>query len=156
MIAKQAKEQERGANLIEFAVGAILFLTVLFGAIDWSWVFFQHQTILWRASDAARWASANKVDSTQVTNMVLCGSPTCTGSYSGFFQNAAVTVEHVQSSDVIDTITTVTRYYARVTVKNYKIQQLSPFLGQSFTGKPIIVAQPMECQDAAGDCTKWN
>ncbi|MBI5087254.1 MAG: pilus assembly protein [Acidobacteria bacterium] len=150
------RKRRAGAALIEFAVGSILFFIALLGAMDWALVFFQHQTILWRASDAARWASARTLDAAKVQNMVLCGAPDCTGSYSGFFEGATVAVDHVQTSDIIDDITTVTRYYARVTVSGYQVRQFTPFVGLRFTGRPIVAVQPMECQDAAGNCSTWN
>lgn len=143
--------------MIEFALGAMVFLVVLFGAMDWSWVFFQHQTILWRTSDAARWAAANRLDQTMVTNLVLCGTTAdCGDNQSGFFADATVNVQLVQRNDVIDTITTVSRHYAQVTVQDYQIHHFTPFLASTFTGKPIVVAQPMECQDPGGNCTAWR
>lgn len=148
--------RRKGAALIEFGLGATVFLVVLFGAMDWSWVFFQHQTILWRASDAARWASANRLDDRIVTNLVLCGTTgDCGDHQGGFFADAQVNVQLIQRNDVIDTITTVSRYYAQVTVQDYKIHHFTPFLASTFTGKPIVVVQPMECQKASGDCTDW-
>ena len=92
-----------------------------------------------------------------VTNMVLCGTTgDCGDSQSGFFADADIDVQLVQRSDVIDTLTTVSRYYAQVTVQNYQIHHFTPFLASTFTGKPIVVVQPMECQKASGNCTDWN
>lgn len=149
------RHSHHGASLIEFALTSGVFLVVLFGVLDWSWVFFQHQTLLWRASDAARWASANRLDQAAVRNIVLCGSAACDGGGGGFFDNATVTVEHVRTQDRIDSITNVVRYYARVTVSGYRIHQFTPIIGGDFTGRPIVVAQPMECQASSGNCQDW-
>lgn len=143
----------KGVSMIEFALGAVVFLIMLFGVMDWAWVFFQHQTLLWRASDAARLAAATRIDDkTAIENMVLCGSTTCSGSYIGFFTGARVDIEHVASADKVDDITSLTRYYAKVTISNYTIRQFTPFVGSTFTGKPIVVMQPMECLDKNGNC----
>lgn len=153
-----SRSRRRGANLIEFAIGGVVFFIVLFGVMDWAWVFFEHQTLLWRASDAARWAAANRLDQTMVRNIVVCGSPTCSGPPTGFLTGATVTVELVSTADQVDPppIPPLTRYYARVTVSDYEIRQFTPFIGTTFRGRPIVVAQPMECQASTGNCQDWT
>lgn len=139
--------------MIEFALGAMVFFIALIGVMDWSWVFFQHQTLLWRAEDASRLAAATRMDNTgEVRNLVYCGSRTCSGSPGGFFDGATVDVQHVTSHDKVDDITTVTRYYAQVTVSGYTLRHFTPFIGGSFTGRPIVAAQPMECLNPQGNC----
>jgi len=56
----QLSARRRGASLVEFGLGALLFFLLYFGVMDWAWTFFQHQTITWPVSDAARWAAANR------------------------------------------------------------------------------------------------
>ncbi len=141
--------------MIEFALVVILFLVFLFGIIDWCWAFFQQQTIMWGASEAARWASARKIDQATIQNIVFCGSPTCTGSATGLYQNATVTAQAVALNDQIDSLTTVTRYYVKVTVSGYQMSLITPMFARSYTGRPIVAVQPMECQLASNDCTDW-
>jgi len=155
MSDRRRSNSRRGAAMIEFALVVLLFLVFLFGIIDWSWAFFQQQTIMWGASDAARWAAANRVDQTSIRNIVLCGTPSCTGSATGMYQNATILGEHISTTDVIDSITTVTRYYVRVTVSGYQISLVNPMLSGTYTGKSIVATQPMECRWPNGDCTDW-
>lgn len=151
----QARTDRRqsGAAMIEFALGSVVFFIALLGVMDWAWVFFQHQTLMWRASDAARLAAATRIDNpTEVQNMVYCGSRTCSGSPSIFFEGANVNIQHTSSLDKVDDITVVRRYYARVAVENYTFRHFTPFLAGRFTGRPIVAAQPMECLEEHGDC----
>lgn len=139
--------------MIEFALILPLFLVFLFGVLDWAWVFFQHQTIMWRVSDAARWVAATKFDTTVARDIVLCGSAGCGGTdNTGFFQYASVETTLVPATDVIDSLTTVTRYYVQVTVRGYRVEHFTPFLSSSYTAKPITATQPMECVSTTGDC----
>jgi Flp pilus assembly protein TadG len=150
---KRDRARRRGVAMVEFAIGTFLFLVALFGVMDWAWVFFQHQTLLWRAADAARLASATRVDEqAQVINIVRCGSTDCSGALFGFVLAAKVEVRHIQSHDQVDDITNVPAYYAQVRVYDYQIQHFTPLLGSTFTGREIIAAQPMECLNAVGNC----
>lgn len=151
---EKRQASRRGSMVVEFALGSVLFFIALFGVMDWAWFFFHHQTLLWRASDAARFAAATRIDDPQaVRNIVLCGTTTCEGSYTGFFDGATVDVQHVITSDKVDDITpALTRYYAQVTVSNYTLRMFTPFVGRNFTGRPIVVAQPMECIQPQGNC----
>jgi len=150
-------KRRRGVALVEFALSAMVFLMLLFGIIDWAWVFYEHQTIVWRTSDAARWAAANTTDQTSVKNIVLCGTTTaCSGGGGmGFYTVSNVAVSHFSTADQVDTTGTVgplTRYFVQVTVSGYQIRHFIPGFSVTFTGQPITVVQPMECQDGGGNC----
>ncbi len=152
---------QRGASLIEFALGAMLFFMLYFGVMSWAWAFFQHQTITWRVSDAARWAAANRADDlTAITNLVMCGTTAACGSTSNpFYSVSNIDIQHFSRADQIDpdgTFPAVTRYYIRVTVQNYQIRHFIPGFSGSFTGQPISSIQPMECQKESGNCWDWN
>jgi Flp pilus assembly protein TadG len=139
--------------MIEFALVASLFLIFLFGIMDWAWVFFQHQTIMWRASDAARWIAATRFDTNVARDIVLCGTAGCGGTdNTGFLQSATVDTSLVTASDTIDSLTTVKRYYVQVSVTGYRVEHFTPFLSTSYTAKPITATQPMECLNPSGDC----
>jgi Flp pilus assembly protein TadG len=144
--------------MIEFALIISLFLIFLFGIMDWAWVFFQHQVIMWRASDAARWVAANRFDTTVVNNIMMCADPNCGGvDDTGFFRGATISAELVPATDVIDSLpTVVTRYYVQVQVTGYQVTHFTPFFSNSYTANPITATQPMECQDAGGNCQNWN
>lgn len=151
----------RGASLIEFALGALIFFMLYFGVMDWAWTFFQHQTITWRVSDAARWAAANRADDVAtIQNIIMCGTTTACGSTANSFYTVSnIDVQHFARNDQIDpngTFPPVTRYYIRVTVQNYQIRHFIPGFSGLFTGRPITSVQPMECQLASGNCWNWN
>lgn len=148
---------KRGATFIEMALVISLFVIFLFIILDWSWVFFQHQVIMWRVSDAARWVAANRYDAGIVNKIVLCADPNCDGTDdTGFFQSATITPTLIAATDVVDSITTVTRYYVQVQVTGYQITNFTPFFSGTYTAKPITATQPMECQETNGNCQNWN
>jgi hypothetical protein len=136
---------EKGANMIEVALLSVLLFVFLFGIIDWGYIFWQHQTILWRASDAARWAVTHSVDPTAIQNLVLCGDPACSATAAGIYQGASITAARVPVAETIRGVA-LTRYHVQVTVSGYQIRSFTPFFGQNYTGRPIVVTQPMECQ----------
>lgn len=155
------QHRRRGASLIEFALGALIFFMLYFGVMDWAWTFFQHQTITWRVSDAARWAAANRADDvTAIQNIIMCGRTTACGSMANSFYTVSnIDVQHFARNDQIDptgTFPAVARYYIRVTVQNYQIKHFIPGFSGVFTGRPITSVQPMECQSDTGYCWDWN
>lgn len=153
--------KRRGASLIEFALVAMVFFMLFFGVMDWAWTFFQHQTITWRVSDAARWAAANRADDlTTIRNIIMCGTTAACGSTSNsFYSIGNIDILHFSRPDQVDPSTTfpaITRYYIRVTVQNYQINHFIPGFSGTFTGQPISSIQPMECQLSSGNCWNWN
>jgi Flp pilus assembly protein TadG len=158
---RNRKPGRRGASLVEFALGAMIFFMLYFGVMSWAWAFFQHQTITWRVSDAARWAAANRADDLNaIRNIIMCGSTAACGSTSNsFYTIGNIDIQHFSRSDQIDptgTFPAVTRYYIRVTVQNYQIRHFIPGFSGTATGKPISSIQPMECQVSSGNCWNWN
>jgi Flp pilus assembly protein TadG len=159
--SKPVRRKQRGASLIEFALCALVFFMLYFGIMDWAWTFFQHQTITWRVSDAARWAAANRADDqTAIQNIVMCGNPAgCAGATTPFYTVGNIAIQHFSRSDQIDptgTFPAVDRYYIRVTVQNYQVRHFIPGFSGTYSGAPISSIQPMECQQASGNCWDWN
>ncbi|GIU73958.1 MAG: hypothetical protein KatS3mg004_1045 [Bryobacteraceae bacterium] len=157
----QLSVRRRGASLVEFGLGAMMFFLLYFGVMDWAWTFFQHQTITWRVSDAARWAAANRAnDVTTIQNIILCGTTSGCGSTSNpFFSIGNISVQLFSKQDQIDpsgTFPAITRYYVQVTVQGYQIRHFIPGFSGTATGRPITSVQPMECQKADGNCQDWN
>ncbi|MEJ5366940.1 MAG: TadE/TadG family type IV pilus assembly protein [Bryobacteraceae bacterium] len=142
----------RGASLVEFGLAAMVFFMLLFGIMDWAWVFHQHQTIASRTSMAARWAAAHYWDEAAVHNLVNCGTLTCSGTTS-YYADAAISVSLKTASDVVDDLTTLTRRYVEVRVSNYKIRHFIPGFSGIYAARDIVALQPMECLDPGGDCT---
>ena len=64
--------RERGAAIVEFAVVLPLLLTILFGIIEYGWVFMVRQTLQSAAREGCRLAVLQSVDEpyTEVTNRI--------------------------------------------------------------------------------------
>lgn len=155
------RRRQRGASLIEFALVAMVFFMLFFGVMDWAWTFFQHQTITWRVSDAARWAAANRADDqTTIRNIVMCGTTAACGATStAFYSIGDIEILHFSSPDQVDptgTFPPIDRHYIRVTVQGYQIRHFIPGFSGTITGRPISSIQPMECQVSNGNCWNWN
>lgn len=160
------RRRNAGVSLIEFALCAMLFFLLYFGVMSWAWTFFQHQTITWRVSDAARWAAANRADDlTTIRNIIMCGTTAACGTNdTPFYSIGNIDIEHFSRSDQVDstsgpgnsTFPPVTRYFIRVTVQGYQIRHFIPGFSGVATGQPVSSIQPMECQQPTGNCWDWN
>lgn len=151
--ARHKMRTGRGASLVEFALGAMIFFMLLFGVMDWAWVFHQHQTIAGRASMAARWAAAHTFNEQAVQSLVNCGTMDCTVTTS-YYADAKVEVALTEEvDDVVDELTTLHRRYVIVSVTGYKIRHFIPGFSGTSTARTIIAMQPMECLDTEGNCT---
>src|ERR1700704_4285952 len=71
-------KKERGAALFEFAIVATVFLTMIFGVVEFGRFFWTHNALRDAARRGARYASIRKNDSIgqqAVKNMVVYGDP---------------------------------------------------------------------------------
>jgi hypothetical protein len=57
--ANRDKSRERGANLVEFAILAPLLIMLLFGIIEFAWIFAQNLDVRHGAREGARLAAVN-------------------------------------------------------------------------------------------------
>src|SRR5262245_28034900 len=77
--SRRLTQNERGETLIEFAFSAVLFLTIVFGTIQFGIGIWRYNTISDLAQEGARWASVRgnstgaiqHASSTDVQNYVL-------------------------------------------------------------------------------------
>ncbi|HYX42047.1 MAG TPA: TadE family protein, partial [Pyrinomonadaceae bacterium] len=69
-------ERERGAALVEFAIGATIFLTVLFAVIEFGLLLWTHNALTDAARRGARYAVTHPQSSVaDVQNVVVYGDP---------------------------------------------------------------------------------
>ena len=69
-------QSERGAALVEFAIGATLFLTATFAVIEFGRLLWTHQALADAARRGARYAINHpSSDVTSVKNVVVYGDP---------------------------------------------------------------------------------
>lgn len=122
---KQARHSERGATLVEFAIGATVFLTVMFAVTEFGRALWVHNALSDAARRGARYAVVHpETDVAAVRNVVVFGDPAggstplvdnlTTGnvnvSYSGFGLNGGT---------------------ATVSISNYSFQFVLPIVSTS-------------------------
>lgn len=72
----KGRKSERGAALVEFAIGATVFLTVMFGVVEFGRCLWTHNALSDAARRGARYAINHpSSDSTAVKNVVVYGDP---------------------------------------------------------------------------------
>lgn len=165
------RRSQKGASMVEFAIGIVLFMVLMIGILDWAITFFIHQTLTWRVSEAVRYGAVygvgtltintsvnpptftavkNTTREAEVKNVVLCGQPNCTNNSPGIFGLTAndVEVDVVTNADTDTyTLNPVPRPHVLVTVRNYRVRQYTPVFGMRFFIKPITAGRPQECNE---------
>ena len=106
VIRARGRKRRRGAAVVEFAVVLPLLLTVLFGIIEYGWVFMVRQTLQTAAREGCRLAVL-QTSVSPYTNVLRRVSdvmaPTGLNTYS-------VTMSHATSSDPVETVTITIPY----------------------------------------------
>src|ERR1043166_880706 len=120
-----SKRRERGSTLVEFAIGATVFLTVMFAVIEFGRALWVHNALSDAARRGARYAVVHPTtDVAAVKNVVVYGDPAggstpvvenlttanVTVTYSGFGLNAGT---------------------ATVSITNYSFQFVVPIVSTS-------------------------
>lgn len=73
---KNSGREERGATLVEFAIGATVFLTLMFGVIEFGRALWTHNALADAARRGARYAVNHPTtDAAAVRNVVIYGDP---------------------------------------------------------------------------------
>jgi len=73
---RHSKERQRGSTLVEFAIGATVFLTVMFAVIEFGRALWVHNALSDAARRGARYAVVHPAtDSAAVKNVVVYGDP---------------------------------------------------------------------------------
>jgi Flp pilus assembly protein TadG len=67
---RRVLRQERGANLIEFAILAPLLILLLLGIVEFGWVFGQYNDVRHGAREGARFAAVNAGDQNAIATYV--------------------------------------------------------------------------------------
>ncbi|HEY9503701.1 MAG TPA: TadE family protein, partial [Pyrinomonadaceae bacterium] len=69
---KSCKSNERGSTLVEFAIGATVFLTAMFAVLEFGRALWTHNALADAARRGARYATLHaQGDSGSVQNMVV-------------------------------------------------------------------------------------
>src|SRR5712664_4794188 len=73
---KNNRQRERGSTLVEFAIGATVFLTVMFAVLEFGRALWVHNALTDAARRGARYAVLHAAsDSNSVKNVVVYGDP---------------------------------------------------------------------------------
>jgi Flp pilus assembly protein TadG len=136
---------ERGAALFEFAIVATVFLTMLFGVIEFGRFFWTHNALRDAARKGARYATIRKNDTAgiqAVKYMVVYGDPnanpaTATPVAPGL-TISNVAVEYQNYNGVL------LSSRASVSIVNYQFQFAVPFVGGTTTMPSYRTSLPGE------------
>lgn len=124
---KLFKSRERGATLVEFAIAATVFLTAMFGVIEFGRALWVHNALTDAARRGARYAvlhSASDMD--KVKNVVVYGDPD--GGTQPTVPNLTTANVTVAYSNFALNKGTVS-----VSVNDYQFQFVIPIVGTTIT-----------------------
>lgn len=119
----QARETERGTALLEFAIGATVFLTVMFGIFEFSRLLWIHNALSDAARRGARYAVTHTAaDAPSVANVVVYGDAA---------GGTTPLVDNLQTSNVQVSYANfgLDKGAATVSITNYNFQFVVPFFG---------------------------
>ena len=125
--SKSFRTGERGSTLVEFSIAATVFLTAMFGVIEFGRALWVHNALTDATRRGARYAvlhSVNDVD--QVKNVVVYGDPA--GGDKPIVPNLSTT-----NVDVSYSTLAVNAGSATVKVSNYQFQFVIPIVGKTIT-----------------------
>lgn len=117
--------RERGSTLVEFAIGATVFLTVMFGVIEFGRALWVHNALSDAARRGARYAVVHSPgDAAAVKNVVVYGN--AAGGTNPLVNNLTTANVNVAYSGFGLTDGTAT-----VTITNYQFQFVIPIVSTS-------------------------
>jgi Flp pilus assembly protein TadG len=142
--------------MTEMALLMVVLLAALIGIMDWSWTMLIHQSLVSRASMAARWGAVHAYPTpaaynSAVTDMVLYGVTPCTGCTPAFGLSATnITINKNLPQPVPYTYTPedngapITTCQVVVTISGYTVNHFTPVFGSSISGRPITATYVYE------------
>lgn len=121
------RRDERGATLLEFAIGATVFLTAMFAVIEFGRALWTHNALSDAARRGARYAVNHQAtDVAAVQNVVVYGDPA--GGTKALVDNLKTENVQVQYSSFGLGAGTVS-----VSITNYKFQFIIPIVGTTIS-----------------------
>jgi hypothetical protein len=127
----------KGSVVIESSLVLVVFLVISVGIADIGQFLFQHHGIVERVRTGLRYGVIT-YDPTAIRNIVLYGTATpAEGATPSFYLTSdMVAVSRADANTNEDRV--------MITVSNYPIKFLTPFIAGNATGKPIVGVLPME------------
>lgn len=119
--------KERGATLVEFAIGVTVFLTVMFAVVEFGRALYVHNALADAARRGARYATMHaSADANLVKNVVVYGDPA--GGTQALVPNLTTANVTVNYSNFALNKGTVS-----VGITNYQFQFVLPLVGTTIT-----------------------
>ncbi len=134
MAYRFTRKRERGATLLEFAIGATVFLTVMFGVVELGRLFWTHNALRDAARRGTRYATVRKNDAAgllAVKKVVVYGDPNANPSTAKPIVPGLTTGNVAVSYQNYNGIQLSSR--ATVSISSYKFQFSVPLVGTSVT-----------------------
>ena len=124
---KTFRDNERGSTLLEFAIGVTVFVTAMFGVLEFGRALWVHSALADAARRGARYAVLHSnADVTQVKNVVVYGDPA--GGSQPMLNNLTTNNVNVTYSGFGLNQGTVS-----VSITNYQFQFVVPIIGTTIT-----------------------
>jgi Flp pilus assembly protein TadG len=126
-MSKKFRTGERGSTLVEFSIAATVFLTAMFGVIEFGRALWVHNALTDAARRGARYAVTHSSgDAAQVKNVVVYGDPA--GGTKPLVPNLSTGNVTVNYSNFA-----LNKGTATVGINNYKFQFVVPIIGKTIT-----------------------
>ena len=133
------RKNERGATLVEFAIGVTVFITVMFAVLEFGRLLWVHNALTDAARRGARYATMHTQGSIdQVKNVVVYGNPEGTGQ--PMLTNLSTTNVTVDYDNFNLNDGTVS-----VSITSYQFQFVLPFVGTNITMPNYTTTLTAEC-----------
>lgn len=128
MRIKSCKSNERGSTLVEFAIGATVFLTAMFAVLEFGRALWTHNALTDAARRGARYATMHaQSDPTSVQNVVVYGNPA--GSGQPLLPNLGTSNVSVNYSSTYQ----INNGTVTVSITGYQFQFVVPIVGTTIT-----------------------
>ena len=128
MRIKCCKSNERGSTLVEFAIGATVFLTAMFAVLEFGRALWTHNALTDAARRGARYAAMHaQADSASVQNVVIYGSPA--GGGQPLVPNLGTGNVSVNYSSPYQ----INKGTVTVSITGYQFQFVIPIVGTTIT-----------------------
>ena len=128
MRIKTCKSNERGSTLVEFAIGATVFLTAMFAVLEFGRALWTHNALTDAARRGARYATLHaQADAGAVQNVVVYGDPA--GGTKPLVPNLTTGNVTVNYSGTYQ----INNGTVRVNITGYQFQFVIPIVGTTIT-----------------------
>jgi Flp pilus assembly protein TadG len=141
IMRSRCTSKERGSNILESALVLLVFLLILIGSLDFGQFLYLHQSLVERARAAARYGSVNPTATDAIKNVAVYNLASPPNTATPMVPNMTTTMVTVQNLDANSTSARVV-----VTISNYPMRFLSPYIAGAFTNRSITASMIAESQ----------